>query len=454
MDQGMSTRSESGPFAAGRRGGKRTGIRWVVIVMGALGTAIAYVDRANLSVAMPFIRHGLHFGPALEGVILSSFFWTYALFQLPSGWLIDRIGPRVVFAASAAWWGVFTAATAAARGVGSLLGFRLALGAGEGPMMPSNAKVVAEWFPRQERGLASGIFNSGTEGGSAVSIAVCTALIAWGGWKFSFVFTGGLGLIWGLCWVAFYRSPRRHRWASAAEVAYIEAGGGAAGQAAAEGRPAARPLAWRDLLRYRTVWGMILAYICRSMCVYFFITWFPSYLSEARHLNLAEIGILGSIPGICSICANWIGGWFCDFLLRRGAGLSLARKIPLVGGMLGAAVIALAGFASSTGLALAILTISYSFSSFSGGAVWALPADVAPAPGNVASISGLQNFGSQIGGITGPIIVGFLVAMSGGFILPLVAMGCVTVIGAIIYAFMVEVKPLPVPGEPCLLPVR
>jgi ACS family glucarate transporter-like MFS transporter len=407
-------------------------------VIAALGVAIAYIDRANLGVAIPFMRKDLHLDPALQGIILSSFFWTYAVSQLPSGWLLDRLGPRIMFAAAAAWWGLFTAATALARGFGSLIGFRLALGAGEGPMMPSNAKVVSQWFPRRERAFASSIFNSGTESGAALALPICAALIGFGGWQFSFVVTGLLGILWAIGWFWFYRAPRQHRLASEAEADYIEQDSGHADESTPSD-----PLRWRDLLRYRTVWGMILAYICRACCVYFFITWFPSYLLQAHHLSLKQLGFLGAIPGIFSILASWVGGWFCDHLVRRGVRIGLARKIPLVGGMLGSSVIALAGLASSVQAALILLTISYGCSSFAGGAVWSLPADVSPTPGNVGSLAGLQNCGSQIGGIFGPILVGFLISFSGGFALPLVTIGCITVLGALIYGLMVKIEPLP-----------
>jgi D-galactonate transporter len=439
MGESQSVRPERTGRAERPGAARRTNVRWVIIAVGALGTAIAYVDRANLGVAAPFIQRDLHLNPALQGVILSSFFWTYAVSQLPSGWLLDRFGARLMFAAAAAWWGIFTAATALARGFGSLIGFRLLLGAGEGPMMPANAKVVAEWFPHQERGTASGIFNSGTEGGSAFALPICSALIAVVGWQLSFVFTGCLGVLWAIGWLLLYRSPRRHRLANEAEVEHIEQGSGPEPEPQDDGVA----LRWLELLRYRTVWGMILAYVCRASCVYFFVTWFPSYLHDARHLDLTEIGLLGAIPGLASIVASWIGGWFCDLLVQRGVRLSWTRKIPLVIGMLGASVIAFAGFAPSTAAALTLLTVSYGFSSFSGGAVWALPADVAPSPKNVASIAGLQNFGSQIGGILGPIVIGVLIDISGGYSIPLAAIGAITVIGALLYAFMIKVEPLP-----------
>ncbi|HEV7931124.1 MAG TPA: MFS transporter [Actinomadura sp.] len=249
------------------------------------------------------------------------------------------MGARVMYAAAAAWSGVFTAAVALARGFGSLIGLRMLLGLGEAPIMPANSKVVSQWFPPHERAFASSIFNSGTEAGSALSLPICTALIGLFGWQWSFACTGALGVLWAIGWFMMYRSPHEHRRVSEAEEA-----------AEADGEKALR---WRELLRYRMVWGMVLGYICRA-------------------------------------------------------------------------------------------SVSYGFLGFAGGSVWSLPADVAPSPRNVASLAGLQNFGSQIGGILSPLAVGFMVSMSGGYVLPLLVIGAVTVLGAAIYAFMMKVEPLQV----------
>jgi ACS family D-galactonate transporter-like MFS transporter len=441
MQDEQLLRAEEPPAARKARSQRRTGIRWLVIAFAGTGTAIAYVDRANLGVALPFIEKDLHLDPALQGVILSSFFWTYAVSQLPSGWLIDRLGARVMYAAAAAWWGVFTGAVSLARGFGSLLGLRMLLGLGEAPIMPANTKVVSEWFPRHERSFASSVFNSGTEAGSALSLPICTALIGLFGWQWSFACTGVLGLLWAIGWFTFYRKPREHRLASEEEAAYIEDGNALIAE---EDSGEEKALRWRDLLRHRTVWGMVLGYVCRASVVYFFVTWFPSYLHKARGMELLAVGLFGVIPGIASILMGWSGGWLSDHLVRRGVRLAMARKIPLVIGMLGGSLIALAGLAPGAGLALALLAISYGFLGFAGGAVWSLPADIAPGARNVASLASLQNFGSQIGGIVSPIAVGFMVSLSGGYVLPLVVIGAVTLVGAAIYAFMIKVETLPV----------
>src|SRR4051812_49022929 len=246
-------------------------MRWGIVLMAFLGTAINYVDRANLGVALPFVQKELGLDAAAMGAILGAFFWTYATFQLPSGWLVDRVGPRVAYAGAVVWWSLFTAAGAAARGFASLFTVRLLLGAGEAPAYPCNAKVVSEWFPKRERAFATSIFDSGARVGTALSLPIVTTLVATVGWRASFVVTGLLGIVWSVAWLRLYRGPREHGRVSAAELAYIESDRAAT---PADSDADGKDLRWRDLFRYRTVWGMMLGFFCLSFVIYFFITWF------------------------------------------------------------------------------------------------------------------------------------------------------------------------------------
>jgi ACS family D-galactonate transporter-like MFS transporter len=170
-------------------------IRWLMIWLCFLANAIGYIDRANLAIAAPMIRAELGIDAAAMGLVLSAFFWTYALMQLPAGWFIDKVGVRVALVLAVGWWSLFTAATGAARGVAQFVAARLMLGAGEASSQPSFAKVAYNWFPRSERGLACSVFNSGSTAGSALSLPLVTLLIAAVGWRGSFVATGLLGLV-------------------------------------------------------------------------------------------------------------------------------------------------------------------------------------------------------------------------------------------------------------------
>ncbi|HTF54680.1 MAG TPA: MFS transporter [Pseudonocardia sp.] len=406
-----------------------------MIGLAFLAIAINYIDRANLSVALPYLDKELHLDPALAGVALGAFFWTYSLFQIPLGWLVDRIGARTMFAAAVVWWSVFTAATVLARGFGSLFGLRLMLGIGEAGAFPAATRVVEEWFPRSERAIASGIYDSGARGGTLLAIPLVTALIAGLGWRGSFLVTGAIGLVWVAVWLWVYRVPRRNRWVTPEELAYIEAGGARTEESRAE--PTVR---WRDLFRNRTVWGMALGFGCQSYVIYFFITWFPTYLVAERHFTLLQLGIWGTLPGLVAFGGNFLGGWASDALVQRGRSVTFARKTCIVAGMLGSALIGLVGLAPNAALALVLLSISFGSVTFATSSIVALPADIAPTsgPSLAGSIQGFQNGIANLAGIASPAIIGGLYGATGSFGWGLVSAALVALVGCVVYLVVVE----------------
>ena len=419
---------------------RRFGTRWLMIGVTALGLTIAYVDRASLSIAIPFIQQEYGFDQVWKGFVLSAFFWSYAAFQIPSGWLIDKLGVRLVYAVAVIWWSFWTAMTAVAQGVNSLVGLRLMLGIGEAPVAPCGVKVVSQWFPRHERAFAASIADTGQQLGSALSLPIITTLIAFSGWRLAFIVIGVVGVLWVLLWLTLFQTPRQSKRLPADELAHIEAAG-----ARIEATPATGAVKWRDLLRHRTVWGMMLGYICRAYAVYFFITWYPSYLVEVHHFSLKQLGIYGAIPPFLAIISTWCGGLFSDALVARGIRLGVARKVPIISALALASAIIFAAYAETAAAALAFLTLAMCSSAFAAGSVLALPADVAPTPETVGSIAALQNFGAQIGGILSPIITGVLLAADhGSYRLPLISAGVICLTGALVYAFMVQVERLPI----------
>jgi MFS transporter, ACS family, D-galactonate transporter len=201
---------------------------------------------------------------------------------------------------------------------------------------------------------------------------------------------------------------------------------------------------WGSLFRYRTVWGMMLGFFSLNFVIYFFITWFPTYLVNARHFSLLNLGLFGMIPPLCGVIGELLGGYVSDRLVRRGMSLTAARKIPIVIGMLLASVIALAVIVPSAGFALALLSLSYAAVVFAAPSIWSLPADVAPSSRYVASLGGIQNFASNIAGIVLPIYTGIaLQATKGSFVIPLVTAGAFAIIGALSYLIIVgRIEPL------------
>ncbi|MBR8209856.1 MFS transporter [Burkholderia cenocepacia] len=417
-------------------------IRWAMILMCFLANVINFIDRANLAIAAPSIRADLGLDAVGMGLVLSAFFWTYAFLQLPAGWFIDKVGVRVSLALAVGWWSVFTVATGAARGLAQLVGVRLMLGVGEAAAIPSFAKVAFNWFPRSERGLASSIFDSGSRVGSALSLPLVAWLISLVGWRGSFVITGGIGIVWALAWWFVYRDPERYRAIAPDAVDALLAQRGAPTVAAATDGP---KVSWLDLFRYRTVWGMMIGLFCLNFAIYFFITWFPSYLLQSRGFSLASLGTWGMLPALLAIPGGWLGGYVSDSLFRRGWSATAARKTCLVLGMLLSSSIALSAFVENVWACLGLFALAYASLSFAGANVWTLVGEVAPTPAHVASLGGIQNFAGNLAGIFITTFTGVMLSITkGSFVVPLAVAGALCVVGALSYLFVVgKIEPLP-----------
>ncbi|MFJ9409707.1 MFS transporter [Streptomyces sp. NPDC101393] len=438
------------PAAPRRPRGRGHNVRWTIVLLCFCGMAVNYLDRATLSVALPTMSKDLHFGPETQGVVLSVFFITYAICQLPSGLLLDRFGVKRVFALGALWWSLSTMVTGAVRGVGTLIGARLLLGTGEAVGYPAPAKAVSRWFPVRERTRANSVWDNGSRVGTAVALPLVTGIVAWLHWRAAFVIAGVIALIWIAAWMRWYHEPEDHPELTAAERTYIEQGGARLESTeqradAGDGAPGPASIRWRDLFRYRTVWGMMLGFFCINYVIYFFITWFPSYLVDARGFDLLGLGFFGTLPGLVAIVGSLAGGWTADRLLQRGWSTTKVRKTCTVAGTLCSSVIAFTVVVPSAAAALALLSVSYASLCFATANVASLPADIAPTPGHVASLSGIQNCASNVAGALGPIVTGVLLGISGGsYLLPLVISGALSLVGALAYAFVIRrVEPLP-----------
>ena len=412
-------------------------MRWMIVAFSALGLTIAYLDRAALSVALPFMAEDFHISPAIQGVLLSSFFWTYALFQIPSGWILDKFGPRVIYPIAVGWWSVWTALTALSTGVTSAIVFRMGLGIGEAPVQPANIKVVSQWFPRRERALASSLFDMGQQIGQALSIPVVTGIAVFAGWRWAFVIIGLVGLLWIIGWLAIYRSPDKHPRVNAAELRHIRSD-----QAEMTPVEAGNPR-WRDLFTNHQTWALTSGYVFRSLAGAFFLTWYPSYLLNDRGFTEAEFGMVGALPALIGIGSTVLGGVVSDRMLASGLSPNLSRKIPIISGLVISASIGFSPFIDSNVLLMVVLTVSSAAHSFAGAAILSLPAEVAESPDQVGSLAGFQNFGSQLGNLISPIGIGLFLTFSGGsYVGPLVFAALSCLISAAIYGLWVRIKPV------------
>jgi ACS family glucarate transporter-like MFS transporter len=420
----------------------KTKIRWRVGILMFLGIVINYMDRVNISHAIVLIAEDMHLTPVQQGIIMSSFSWGYVFFMLMGGWLVDRFGPRVVNALSCVAWSVFTGMGALVNGYVPFLLSRFLLGAGEAPIFPGNASVVKRWFPLQERGKATALFDVGSYVGAAIVAPIIIYLMLKVGWRPSFLLFAAMGIVWSIVWYVSYRDPSQHPKVSAEERAFIQSKVEKQMDAGASG------VSIWHLMSYRKIWGMSLGFFSYNYLKNFFLTWFPSYLIAERGFSFMKVGIVALIPPMCAIIAELLVGHLTDVLINRGVRVTYARKIPLCLGMLLSSVIIFATFTESPVWTMFFLSLSYASVISASTGIWAIPGDVAPSPDTVGRIGGIQNTFSNIAGIVAPIITGALFGMTGSFTLPLIVSGVIAIIGALSYWFIVgELKPLFNPDE-------
>lgn len=411
--------------------------RYGVALLMLAAIAVNYLDRTVMSAAAPEMMKDLGIGSTEMGFIMSAFFLSYAAFQIPAGWLADRIGQRICLVAAVVWWSLATAATAGARTISGLVGARLFMGIGEAGVYPCNAGITAKWFPDRERGRVTALFDSGSKFGTAFTMPFVAWMVSVYGWKIPFIVCGAVGIVWAAAWLAYYQDPEKHKFVNAAELKYIRDG-----QAKKEGIDKHQPMKWYALFQYRNVQAMCLGFFLFNYSMYFFITWFPTYLVQERGMQLMTMGWMAMLPPLCGILAQWAGGIFTDYMYAKTGNLTKSRKINLVFGMLAATAITFAGLVESNVVAIALLCVSYGGLSFAAAALWSLPGDVAPR--NMTSVlGGIQNCASNIGGVLGPIVTGYIIAASGSFMYALAVSGGACLLAAITYAFMLqEINPI------------
>ncbi|MFE3515276.1 MFS transporter [Streptomyces sp. NPDC059166] len=375
--------------------------------------SLNYIDRGSMSVALPLITEDLHLSKEVTGFVLSAFFWTYALMQIPSGRLIDRYGPRVMAGGACVGWGFATGLTGVATGVGSLLGFRLLLGAVEAPVMPAGGKLNAQWLPAKERGRGAVLMDGGAPLGSALGGIAISGLISWtGSWRISFVVAGALTLGFGLVALWFLRdTPRAHRGVNEAEAAYIEEAH-AAEDADSAGTDRRGRLS--DYLKYRSFWGMCLGWTGFNGVFYGILTWGPLYLSETKGFDIKSIGWSTLVIFGAGFVGELTGGWLSDHWQAAGAGAN--RVMRTLMGIAGAVVVAgLLGvvLVPDAMTAVTLLAVVLFFLRWAG-LYWSLPS-ILGGRANAGLVGAAMNLSGNIAGIVTPIVVGFVVGATGSY---------------------------------------
>lgn len=417
---------------AATRVAHRTRVRFGVLALLAVGTMINYLDRTVLGIAAPTLSKDLGLDAAVMGLVFSAFSWTYAAAQIPGGVFLDRFGSKLTYFLSVIFWSLFTLLQGFATGLYSLLFFRFGLGVSEAPCFPANSRIVGTWFPQAERARATGVYTVG----EYIGLALFSPLLFWimsrWSWHALFIVVGITGIAFGAVWWFSYREPAESRSVNQAELDYIAAGGGFANVAVEK-----VPFAWANvgrLLSYRQIWGAGIGQFAGNSTLVFFLTWFPTYLATERHMGWVKVGFFAVMPFIAAAVGVISGGIVSDKLLTATGSANLARKLPIIAGLLLASCIIAANYVDSDVAVIAVLSVAF-FGQGMVGLGWTLISDIAPRT-LMGLTGGLFNFASNLAGIVTPLVIGFIVSATGSFVDALLFVGGIALVGALSYIFI------------------
>ncbi len=424
--------------------GRPTRTRFAILALLFVSVVINYLDRANLSVAAPLLGKQLGIDPVRMGLVFSAFGWSYVFCQIPGGWLVDRWHPRELYAALIALWSVATALLGFSTGLVMLFALRLAIGVMEAPSYPMNNRVVTTWFPENERATAIGFYTSG----QFVSLAFLTPVLMYlqihFGWRSIFVSVGLAGIVWAAVWYILYRGPLSYPGANAEEIELIRRGGGLVDLSDRNMATEKQAFQFRDLgrvLASSKLWGIYVGQYALNSTLWFFLTWFPSYLVEYRGIAFQQAGWLASLPFLGAFCGILCSGVFSDFLVRRGFSLSVARKTPIITGLLLSTSIVGANYARTPHWIIAFMGLAF-FGNGLASITWSLISTVAPRR-LIGLTGGVFNFIGNLSSISVPVIIGALVR-GGDFSLALTYISGLALVGALAYILVVgKIERLP-----------
>lgn len=412
-----------------------TRTRWWMLTLFCLMYLISYLDRGIISVAQPEIR--AQFGLSLSdmGLVLAAFTWAYALGQVPAGWLGDRFGPRNVLTALLAWTSAAAFMTGAATGMVSLFSARLFLGIGEAGAFPVASRGMQLWFAPSERGRIQGITHFFSRFAVAITPLVAGAIMLAFGWRAIFYILGVAGGAWTILFFAVYKNaPEEHPGVNRAELAQIR--GVNPDGSITRPSTARQSVPWATICRSSNMWYIALGYCCFFFGTNFYLTWYPTYLREYRHLTLQALGIIGSLPLLAGMLGDVVGGYLSDLLLTRTGDATLARRAVAAPGFVLAGVFVIpAAMTESAGISILCLAVSFFFLEFVIGPAWAVPMDVGgPFSGTVTGVMVMA--GALAASLT-PLVYGGLFDR-GFWVAPFFVSAGVMFAGAVIWTFLIE----------------
>jgi ACS family D-galactonate transporter-like MFS transporter len=394
----------------------KTSVRWNIFLIMLLLVTVNYIDRASLSVAMPLLTKEFSLSPVMQGFILSSFFWSYTLMQIPGGQLVDRFKPRAVLALCTLFWGGFQALAAVATSSAGLLMTRIGLGVAEAPVAAAGGALNAAWLTQHERVRGASLM----DGGSPLGAAFGSVLIAWlilvvHSWRAAFAIAG-IGTI--LCGMAAWRyirnQPREHAGVNEAEALHIERA------QALEHAKEARDLSGRsiDFFRFRSVWLMFFGFMCCTTLYYGLLTWMPTYLHKVHGFDLQQMGNASFVIFLCGFIGELVGGFIADKWLASGAAPNVVMRVMFgIAGVVATISVFCVAYATNPRMVVILLSATLFFLRW-GGLYWSIPAMLATR-NKVGALGGLLNFGGNLGGMVIPIVVGAIVQYTGSYFLAL-----------------------------------
>ena len=403
-----------------------TRVRHIVLGVTVAVYMITYMDRALVSTALPAIRENLGISLTAAGSILAAFRWSYALFQIPGGWLGDKIGPRRALTLIVAWWSAFTASTGLAWNATSMVVIQGLFGAGEAGAFPIATRSLSRWMLPSERGYAQGVTHAGSRLGAAFTRPLAAVLIVAFGWRMPFFAFAVLGLLWAVLWFTYYRdSPAEHKGVNAAERDMIQSATGVR-RATGTGK-----VPWRQILSSPTMQMLCVMYVCYQYGLAVYLDWFPTYLKEQRGFSLTQMGWYSSLPLLAGVVGNLAGGWLTDGLYRRTGNITRSRRVVGIGGFLMAGLAILpATLTADPKWCVAFSCLAFGALEMTIGVSWAIPLDVA---GDYAgSAAALMNTCGNLGGALSPTLIAYLVTKFGWNVPFYVGVG-MCVVGAAIY---------------------
>jgi MFS family permease len=402
-------------------------MQWIAIILVTAAIALNYMDRSTLAIGNLKIRQEFGLSATAIGALGSAWALTYGFAQLPSGYLLDRIGPKILVGITMVVWSLFQAAGGLAGNYFQLMLSRIGLGATEAPCFPSATRSVSDWFDVRDRGIPSGVYTSGAYIGPTLAPPILTGVMLAFDWRVMFIVMGLAGVVAAGIWFMVYRDPRTQVLLPQDE-AYLRSN--------REARASVSVREWASLFRFRAMWALMLGAFCTGYITWMYQTWLPAYLEMQQHISIAKAGFLASVPLLCAFFGALCGGYVSDKLVSRGMDLIASRRLPLILGLLGsAAFTGLAAVATSAGMAITCIAVSMFCMQFGITCKWILVTAVTP-QAYCASAASNQNFAGFLGGTLSPILTGFIVDVTGSFVVALAIGAVITLIGAALFQFM------------------